>query len=230
MRGFVDGPADVARFEKVGKPVVDPQGNIWVPDQDECALRRISPDGQVTTVIPPEKICATSIKPEDKLGLRFLTWDPIHGELVGERDFPVAVPVHNWYTTVWRIKPTGEFSRVLFAKKLGVSPAKLQAGGINSMAVDPQGRIFVATEITAFSVKLVARVEEPGGTLVRVTGSAFRETIDSVEFKPRDAPAARAYFDHMEGMCFSPDGTLFVLDEHLIRKMDKNGQVSTWAF
>lgn len=31
-------------------------------------------------------------------------------------------------------------------------------------------------------------------------------------------------------MSFAPDGTLYLLDEHLIRKLDKSGQVTTWAF
>jgi hypothetical protein len=230
VRGLVDGAADTARFNKVGRPAIDPQGNIWIPDQDECTLRKISPDGQVTTVIQSEKICAASIKPEDKLGLRNLTWDAAHGELVASRDFPVALPVHNWYTTVWRIKPNGEFKRVLFGTKVGVSPAKVQIDGLTALTVDPAGRIHFGTRImTNSSVLLVVRVDEAAATVVAVTGGGFKPG-DSPEFKPRDGAAARSYFNHLEGMCFTPDGTFFALDEHLIRKMDKNGQVSTWAF
>ena len=229
VRGDTDGPADLARFNKVGAPAVDPDGNIWIPDQDECALRRISPDGLVTTVIPPEKVCDKSIRPEDQVALRYLTWDPVHGELVSGRDFPVALPVHTLYTTVWRIKPNGEFRRVLFGTKGGVSPAKVHIDGIRSMAVDPQGRIVFGTAfMTNSSVLLVARVDEAGATVAAVTGGGFRPG-DSPEFQPRDGTAARAYFSRLDGMCFSPDGTLFMLDEHLIRKL-ANGQVSTWAF
>jgi hypothetical protein len=233
VKGLVDGPADVARFNMVGPPAIDPQGNVWVADQSECALRRIAPDGHVTTVIPPDAACpeSKSILPEDRVGLSNLAWDAAHGELVGVRSLSVAVPVHNWYTTVWRIKPTGEFRRVMFGKKVGVSPAKQQVDGLQtSMAVDPQGRIHWASRLmTNSSVLLVLRVEEPGGTVVAVTGGGFRPG-DSPEFKPRDGAAARAYFNHLEGMCFTPDGTLFMLDEHLVRKLDKSGQVSTWAF
>lgn len=72
-------------------------------------------------------------------------------------------------------------------------------------------------------------MNEALATVVQVTGGGFRD-IDSTEFKPRDGPAARAYFKHLEGMCFAPDGRLFLLDEHLVRKLDRGGQVSTWAF
>jgi hypothetical protein len=233
VRGLVDGPADSVRFNMVGPPVADSQGNVWVADQSECALRRIAPDGQVTTVIPPDIACPASktILPEDRLGLANLAWDAKHGELVGVRSFSVARPEHNWYTTIWRIKPTGEFRRVMFGKKGGVSPTKQQVDGIQSaLAVDPEGRIYWGSRLmTNSSVLLVLRVEEPAGTVVAVTGGGFRP-IDSPEFKPRDGAAPRAYFNHLDGMCFTPDGVLFMLDEHLIRRLDKNGQVSTWAF
>ena len=31
-------------------------------------------------------------------------------------------------------------------------------------------------------------------------------------------------------MSFAPDGTLYLMDEHLIRKLDRTGQVATSAF
>jgi hypothetical protein len=163
------------------------------------------------------------------VALRNLTWDAAHGELISGRDFSVALPVHNLYTTVWRIKPNGEFRRVLFGTKVGNSPAKVQIDGITAIAVDPSGRIHFGTRImTNSAVLLVVRVDEAGATVVPVTGGGFKAG-DSPEFKPRDGAAARAYFDHLDGMCFTPDGTLFMLDEHLVRKLT-GGQVSTWAF
>lgn len=230
VRGLVDGPADTARFNMIGSSAMDPQGNLWITDQSGCALRRVAPDGQVTTVIPPDKACVTTGLPEDRLGLEDLAWDTAHGELVAFRSFAVAQPVHNWYTTVWRIRPNGEFRRVLFAKKGGVSPAKVQLDGFTALAVDPQGRIHLGTRImTNSSVLLVVRVDEALATVVPVTGGSFRAG-DSVEFKPRDGAAGRAYFDHLDDMCFTPDGNLFLLDEHLVRKLNRSGQVTTWAF
>jgi hypothetical protein len=231
VRGHVDGAADTARFNKVGAAAIDPQGNVWVSDQDECALRRIAPDGQVTTVLSPDTVCAPSIAKEDRPGLRYLTWDAAHGELVGARDFAVALPVHNWYTTVWRIRPDGTFKRVLFGTKVGKSPAKHHIDGIqSSLAVDREGRIHFGSRLmTNSSVLLVLRVDEAGATVVPVTGSAIKRG-DSPEFKPRDGAAQSALFDHLDGMCFAPDGTMYLLDEHLIRKLDTKGRVSTWAF
>lgn len=112
-------------------------------------------------MIPPDKVCAKSILPEDRVGLTYLAWDSVHGELVGGRSFSVAVPTHNWYTTVWRIRPNGEFKRVLFGWKGGRSPARVQTDGIDAMAVDSAGRIHFGSRVmTNSSVLVVLRVDE----------------------------------------------------------------------
>ncbi len=37
-----------------------------------------------------------------------------------------------------------------------------------------------------------------------------------------------ATFHWLRGLAFAPDGTLYLRDEHLVRKLDSAGQVSTW--
>lgn len=229
VRGSVDGPADTARFNKVSRVMPDTQGNVWVVDQSACALRRIAPDGQVTTVISPEQACGKSLLPEDRVGLYELAWDAVHGELVSSASFPVAVPVHNMYNTVWRIRPNGEFRRILFSKKVSLSPAKVNLDGISALAVDPEGRIHIASRFMKFgSVLAVMRVDQVNATVVPVTGQGWGNEGPSDE--PRDGPAGRAIFRYIKDMCFAPDGTLYTVDEHLLRKLTRSGQVSTWAF
>ncbi len=233
VKGFVDGPADTARFDMVSRVMSDPHGNVWVVDQRGCALRRISPDGQVTTVIAPEQACGKSLAPEDRVGLHELAWDTVRGELVSSASFSVAMPVHNLYNTVWRIRPTGEFRRVLYSHKVGrISPAKHLLDGIWSLTVDPHGRIHVGSAIMAresSAVLAVLRVDEAGATVVRVTGaSPARSQLSDDE--PQDGPAGRARFRWLKSLSFAPDGTLYIRDEHLVRKLDRSGEVTTWAF
>jgi hypothetical protein len=234
VKGFVDGPADTARFDKVSKVLSDPHGNVWVVDQSGCALRRIAPDGQVTTVIPPEQACGKSIAPEDRVGLHELAWDPVHGELATSATFPVARPVHTLYNTVWRIRPSGEFRRILWSKKGGPSPSKHNLDGIWSLAVDPQGRIYVGSAIMARdrpSRLAVLRVDEAGATVVPITGpGSVPGSLDPGIDYPRDGPPARVRFHWLRGLAFAPDGTLYIRDEHLVRKLERSGQVTTWAF
>jgi hypothetical protein len=45
-----------------------------------------------------------------------------------------------------------------------------------------------------------------------------------------DGPSPLAYFQYSRDLCFAPDGTAYVNDEMLIRRIDPTGQVTTWAF
>lgn len=49
-RGFVDGPVDAARFDTPAGVAIAADGTIWVADTGNHALRRVSPDGMVTTL------------------------------------------------------------------------------------------------------------------------------------------------------------------------------------
>jgi hypothetical protein len=231
VRGATDGPANSARFNKASKVLVDPGGNIWVVDQLGCSLRRIGSEGRVTTVTSVEQSCGNNIVMEDRLGLDVLAWDAVNDELVTAWSRPVAVPVHNLYSTVWRVRPSGEYRRVLYGTKVGKSPAKHLIDGISAVAVDPKGQIHIASKIMkreGGSVISVLRVDEVSATVVPVTGAAV-PTADAAD-EPRDGPAGRAQFRWMSDLGFAADGSLFVRDEHLIRKLDPAGNVTTWAF
>lgn len=184
-------------------------------------------------MISPEQACGKSIAPEDRVGLHEIAWDPVNGELVSSASITVARPVHNLYNTVWRIRPTGEFKRVLYSHKVGrSSPAKHHMDGIWSLAVSPQGRIHIGSKIMARSsgaVLAVLHIDEASATVVPVTGASYAGG-GFVSEDPQDGPATRARFRWVKGLAFAPDGTLYMRDEHLVRKLDRNGQVSTWAF
>lgn len=48
--GFADGQRAAARFNQPYNVRLDGQGRLWVPDQLNHAIRRVTPDGEVTTV------------------------------------------------------------------------------------------------------------------------------------------------------------------------------------
>jgi sugar lactone lactonase YvrE len=56
-RGYLDGPANSAQFQLDDSGLtVDPQGNVYVADSGNCAIRKIS-NGQVTTVVGGPSTC-----------------------------------------------------------------------------------------------------------------------------------------------------------------------------
>ena len=48
--GFADGPGKTARFQTISGLALAPDGTLYVADTGNNAIRRIAPDGQVTTV------------------------------------------------------------------------------------------------------------------------------------------------------------------------------------
>jgi sugar lactone lactonase YvrE len=48
-RGHVDGPAAMARFYEPVAIAIDPSGNIFIADQQNCLIRKITPGGTVST-------------------------------------------------------------------------------------------------------------------------------------------------------------------------------------
>lgn len=235
-RGFVDGDADGARFSSVvGRPVEDTDGNLWVADQDACALRKIDRNGRVTTVLGKDALCNDAIPPEDQPLLHELAWDAAHGELVAAGSRTVARPVHDLYTLVFRIAPDGTTKRVLFGKKVTrVSPSKHHLDGVRAMTVDAKGRILLVSQLMifeqrGFDVLQLMRVDEPNATVEMLSGTKIPKGTWLAEY-PYDGPLDRAYFEGTRDMCAAPDGTIYVNDDILIRKIDPKGVVTTWAF
>ena len=240
IRGFADGPADQSRFDNDGhggaNPAIaaDGQGNVYTVDQAGCTLRRIAADGSVSTVLRREQVCTGA--PPDRILLAELAWDAGRNELVSGGD----LLTHNQlYTSVWRIRPDGQARRVLLAHKVGgKSPAGVQLDGLTALAVDAQGRIHIASRVmptdnqsrTRGSGEIgVMRVDEAQGSVLAVTGAKL-PVWGHGQTLAFDGPAERATFKKMQGMCFASEGTLYVLDELTVRRIDRQGQVSTWVY
>jgi hypothetical protein len=224
--GMEDGPADAARFDKVRSVAVDAEGSTWVADQGGCALRRVAPDGSVSTVLAPQRVCAPGTLPADRVTLAHLAWDATRGELVTGGD----ILTHNQLTTtVWRIRADGTVRRVLLGHKLGASPAGAQLDGVQALAVDPQGRIHIASRRMEQDVPALLRVDEARGSVQQWTGMRVQPG-SLMGGEVLDGPADRARFVKINGLCFAPDGTAYLQDDGVVRRIERSGTVSTWAF
>ena len=143
--------------------------------------------------------------------------------------------MHDLYTLVFRIAPDGTTKRVLFAKKATrVSPAKHHLDGVRAMTVDAKGRILLVSQLMVFEqrgfdVLQLMRIDEPNATVVMLSGTKIPKSTWLPEY-PFDGPLDTAYFEFTRDLCAMPDGTLYVNDDMLIRRIDPKGVVTTWAF
>lgn len=238
LRISPDGQAHtvLAGMDEPGMPVQDPSGNIWVADKEHCELRRIASDGTDTTVVGPERVCSEQ-PAQDRINLANIAWDPVHGELVAGGGRIVARPAHDMHITLWRIRPDGQARRVYYTVKAGRSPIAQNTDTIWSMTVDDQGRIVVATRLLDDRARRqIMRLDEARGKLVVLTGQSFAKAFGFSDYRagheeaPYDGAAAHASFREAKNICYGPDRTLFVLDDHLVRRFDTDGTVRTWAY
>lgn len=232
LRGLnqvVDGPADEVRFSNGNQApagAVDGEGNLWISDRGFSLLRRVAPDGSTRTLIGEDRTGGPKLAPEDMIRFFHMAWDATRGEMVvgGYAQTPSQV-----YTTVWRIKPDGSARRVLLGHKLGRSAAGIQLDGVQGLAVDGQGRIVFASRNMASDAVALFRVDEAKGTAVQLTGHRLPTPASPID-GAHDGPADKAYFNRIQRICASGDGTVFIHDDILIRKLDTREQVSTWLF
>ena len=88
--GFVDGMGTAARFNEPMDIAFSPSGEIYVVDQQETALRKISTSGNVTTIFSeyPQKIKALAVGKDGTVFLAGSTWI---GKLQGDGSIQILV-------------------------------------------------------------------------------------------------------------------------------------------
>lgn len=157
--GFKDGLGAAAAFHTPSGLALDTAGNLIVADTGNHAIRRVSPQGQVTTLAGTGQ--------------------------AGFRDGPAA---------------------------------QAQFNGPIGVAVDAQGRIYVAD---TYNDRI--RVISPEGQVSTLAGGRFAGD--------HDGPGAKARFDNPTALAVDAQGVVWVADSRndAVRRISPEGQVSTWA-
>lgn len=217
-------PSDAYRsmFKDVSSAALDSAGNLWA--NDGCRLLRVAPNGAVTALLDRDRVCPRDQTRDHWITGSFMVWDAARGEMVMGGSIMSGQP-RDLFSTIWRVRADGSVRRVYLSRKVGAPP---RVDGISGLALDAKGRIHFGAGLLSQGggFRILRLVDENSGRAEVVAG-APRPT----DVRHADGPAKSAHFGTVKGLCFGPDGTLFVHDaNHLIRKITPAGQVTTWAF
>ena len=202
--GSADGIGSAARFDFPRGVAVDGAGNIYVADVRNNTIRKITPEGTVTTLAGMAKIGGEM----DGTGseARFNSPMAIAIDLSGNLYVSSGL---NGTTAVRRVTPTGVVTT------LGARFPRYVEG----WALDGAGNLVVAD----LHENSVCKMNLTTGAITTVAGSGA--------FGGDDGPAGEAQFQQPTGVAVDRAGNIFVADSgnHAIRRIAPDGTVTTAA-
>ncbi len=200
--GHVDGPGDIARFSSPNGIAVDGDGNVYVADEGNRAVRKITPDGTTSTLATESDglVDPTSVA-IDASGNLYVTDRTRH--------------------TIEEITPAGDvatFAGTAFQR--GSEDGTGAAARFDDpyrIAIDDAGTLYVADQ---------------NGTIRKVSPTAEVTTLagDPASRSIRDGTGRDARFLLPDALAVDGLGNLFVADGgSTIRQVTPAGQVTTLA-
>jgi sugar lactone lactonase YvrE len=213
--GSADGKGTAASFFNPVGVAVDKNGNIYVADTHNSLVRKVTPDGVVTTIAG--KRTDSSMKATDALSVKF---DNPAGIAV---DTNGNVYVADWMNEVIRkISPEGKVTNL--AGSLGNPGSNDGVGSSASfylpwgVALDSAANIYICD-----SYNNMIRKISPEGVVTTLAGKKAKGSADGI--------GTAASFLHPSGIAVDKQGNVYVADmgNHKIRKISPAGLVTTFA-
>ena len=230
VRGYADGPGDEALFGRFAEDIgglgvaFDRDGSVIVADRQNRAIRRITPDGTVTTIAGGN-------------GRGVRDGPGATAQFAGPTDVAIAddgtIYVADYYGhRIRKIAPDGMVTTVAGGGPIYGPPYGEGAWGDfrdgsadearfkfpHGIALDGRGNLFIAEDYGRI------RRLSPSGSVVTFAGG---QTLGH-----RDGHGHEARFWNLRAIEVDADGNIYVIDNHFhsgiaIRKIDTTGVVST---
>jgi RHS repeat-associated protein len=215
------GLATQARFASPEGMAVGPDGSLYIADTGNQRIRRIRPDGVISTVA----------------GVG--TWGfggdggPATQAVLGYPSKVAVGPDGSLYiadtfnSRIRRVSPEGIISTVAGTATSGFGgdggPAtQALLNDPSSVAVGPDGSLYIA-DTNNHRIRRVG----PEGIISTVAGT----TVGDVRFGGDGGPATQARLAYPKDVALGPDGSLYIADtnNHRIRRVGPEGTISTVA-
>jgi len=213
LAGYKDGPADQAMFNRPLAICVDKQDNLYVADFENHAIRKITPDGKVSTFVG------------GKMGFKDGTGE--YAQIAGPASLSIdkngnifMVDVYN--SAIRKITPSGYTTTVLSKDLKGfvdstfvIGQINFQSSGLGSgngggVLVDEDGDLYIADG----PGNVVLFVNMSTKVVKVLAGNGTPGLIDGEGFKAR--------FNDPVELAKDPRGFIFVADfnNHAVRKIE----------
>jgi DNA-binding beta-propeller fold protein YncE len=222
LGGYLDGPAAEAQFSRPYDVVFGPHGDLLVADYFNHVIRRISPDGEVTS-FAGNGVCGFADGPASSARLAYpnrLAIDAL-GNLYFTEGHSRDMYESRSGNRVRRITPEGLVSTIAGSGKPDFQDGPAATAQFDTpmgLDVDLAGNVYVADYLNH-----CIRVITPGGEVRTLAGTARLEGY-------QDGPAASALFSYPMDVLVSPEQrTLYVADfgNHRIRAISLPQPVMT---
>lgn len=219
-RGSVDGVGDGAKFNTPTGLVLDPSGNVYVADSRNAAIRKVTPQGVVTTVAGRMR----RHEYRDGIGAEAKFVNPLGMTTDKQGNLYVSDADAN-YAMIRKISPQGVVTRLvgkyqaLYSSDWAWAPDYPGATGI---AMDGAGYFYLVD----YSRQIIRKMS-PAGEIKPFAGTVDTENRGWRE--SADGPALQARFVAPNAIALDSSGNTYVTDGQTIRKIDASGAVTTFA-
>ncbi len=208
--GYIDGTGTNSQFYNPNGLCVDSMGNIFVADESNHKIRKISSDGVVST------FAGSTSGFMDGIGTNAKFLGP-SGVCVDNADNIYVADRYNH--KIRKITPTGVVSTVAGSSQgfLNGSPTVAKFNFPSALCVDNLGNIFVA--------------DRDNHRIRKISSSGAVTTFAGSTQGYLDGISISAKFNRPLGICLDPSGNIFIADieNEGIRKITSDGTVSTFA-
>jgi sugar lactone lactonase YvrE len=216
------GPGTQARLNNPYTVAMDAAGNLFIADSDNACVRRLSPDGMITTVagIGGHPGFSGDGGPATQARLN----GPLGPAIDAAGDLLIS---DNGNNRVRKVDPSGIITTVAGTGKSGFSgdggPATMaRLNGPTALAVDPMGDLF----IPEWDSQRVRKVD-PAGIITTVAGGGH----------PADGlgdtgPATDARLAYSSDVALDAAGNLYIVDhpsDNRVRRVSPDGKITTVA-
>ena len=211
--GYVDGRGTLAQFRGPESLAIDDAGNLYIAEADNYRIRKVTPDGTVTTVAGNGQQ-GDRDGPADHAQFGYPTG-------IARDTQGVLYIADRGAHKIRKITPDGQVSTLAGSGIPGYTDGVGEAAQFHdplTLTIDRQGQLYVA-DAGSHTIRVVS----PSGRVTTLAGTPVPGMADG---HGRDAR-----FNWPTGIVHDQEGTLFVTDANnaLVRRISPDGHVTTLA-